>query len=492
MKNLINLLLLASVAFVSLLKAQTVQTFTSAGTQDQYVPVLFSFNNKPFSISRPMIHDNRDWLAYGIASINGIGYAWGSGNTMIKLENYTYGMKNSDHTGGVYSYIGKVLAEWAESGIIVYLRGGTTYNTDGIIKKNDGNYTATVGSQINLSAVPITEPNFNIPPGVYVSNWEINANTRSIDTTTTNTENIFSKNGNIGIGTSLPSTKLDVRGSISTPEIAFKNADGGDDSDAYRMRKVQSSSNNNWLELQLNDDVDESFRIYGNSCEGYNCAEYSGNLYHSFDTQGNVYHKGNVGIGTTNPQAKLDVSGVIQSSRANSEGGAINLYNPTKTGTNANTWSIYNMTGGYGNSLQFWSYSLDGSNSGAKLKISDNGDIAMYGKLEAREIKVTSTPTADFVFEDSYQLPKLESVEKHIKEKKHLPEIASASEMQKEGVNIGDFQIKLLQKIEELTLYSIEQNKLNKEQSKLLHQQIQINKTLEQRLQNLESNNQKN
>ncbi|MVW84341.1 hypothetical protein FCL51_17625, partial [Elizabethkingia anophelis] len=51
------------------------------------------------------------------------------------------------------------------------------------------------------------------------------------------------------------------------------------------------------------------------------------------------------------------------------------------------------------------------------------------------------------------------SVEKHIKEKKHLPEIASAAEMQKEGVNIGDFQIKLLQKIEELTLYSIEQNK---------------------------------
>ena len=64
--------------------------------------------------------------------------------------------------------------------------------------------------------------------------------------------------------------------------------------------------------------------------------------------------------------------------------------------------------------------------------------------------------------------------------------------MQKEGVNIGDFQIKLLQKIEELTLYSIEQNKLNKEQSELLHQQIQINKILEQRLQNLENNNQKN
>ena len=88
-----------------------------------------------------------------------------------------------------------------------------------------------------------------------------------------------------------------------------------------------------------------------------------------------------------------------------------------------------------------------------------NGNVSVSGKLEAKEIKVTTTPTADFVFEDSYQLPDLASVEKHIKEKKHLPEITSAAEMQKEGVNIGDFQIKLLQKIEELTLYSIEQNK---------------------------------
>ncbi|WP_260128728.1 hypothetical protein [Elizabethkingia anophelis] len=366
MKNLINLLLLVSIAFVSLLKAQTVQTFTSAGTQDQYVPVLFSFNNKPFSISRPGIHDNRDWLAYGTATINGIGYAWGSGNTMIKLENYTYGMKNSDHTGGVYSYIGKVLAEWAESGIIVYLRGGTTYNTDGIIKKNDGNYTATVGSQINLSAVPITEPNFNIPPGVYVSNWEINANTQSI-----NIDNLYSKNGNIGIGTKAPATNLEV-------------------------------------------------------------------------------------------------SGIIRASSSNDEGGSIDIYNSSKTGTNINTWRIYNMTGGYGNSLQFWAYSADQSIYGPRLKLGDNGDIAMYGKLEAKEIKVTTTPTADFVFEDSYQLPNLESVEKHIKENKHLPEIASAAEMQKDGVNIGYFQIKLLQKIEELTLYSIEQNKLIKEQQERL------------------------
>lgn len=65
--------------------------------------------------------------------------------------------------------------------------------------KNDGTYTATAGSQINLSAVPITEPNFNIPPGVYVSNWEINAHTQSM-----NINNLYSKNGNIGIGNNSP------------------------------------------------------------------------------------------------------------------------------------------------------------------------------------------------------------------------------------------------------------------------------------------------
>ncbi|WP_260440446.1 hypothetical protein [Elizabethkingia anophelis] len=403
MKNLINLLLLASVAFVSLLKAQTVQTFTSAGTQDQYVPVLFSFNNKPFSISRPMIHDNRDWLAYGTATINGIGYAWGSGNTMIKLENYTYGMKNSDYTGGVYSYIGKVLAEWTGSGIIVYLRGGTTYNTDGIIKKNDGNYTATVGSQINLSAVPITEPNFNIPPGVYVSNWEINANTQSI-----NIDNLYGKNGNIGIGTTNPQAKLDVMGMI--------------------MGSGEPAN------------IDPA--IYPNI------------------------------LNTLKNSGKLAI--------------AWNL-----SGGNGETDFIANRGGGSTGGFHFYDYTNEGQRK-KLLVLNSNGNALVEGKLEAKEIKVTTTPTADFVFEDSYQLPNLESVEKHIKEKKHLPEIASAAEMQKDGVNIGDFQIKLLQKIEELTLYSIEQNKLIKEQSKLLHQQIQINKTLEQRLQNLENNNQKN
>jgi hypothetical protein len=102
------------------------------------------------------------------------------------------------------------------------------------------------------------------------------------------------------------------------------------------------------------------------------------------------------------------------------------------------------------------------------MTISSIGNASLQGKLEAKEIKITLTPTADFVFDENYDLPKLEEIERHIKEKKHLPEIASAKVMEKEGVNVGQFQIKLLQKIEELTLYSIDQNKkINNSQSSL-------------------------
>ena len=109
-------------------------------------------------------------------------------------------------------------------------------------------------------------------------------------------------------------------------------------------------------------------------------------------------------------------------------------------------------------------------------KIQSN--LAVLGKIESTEIKVTTSPTADFVFEEDYNLPTLKSIEKHIKEKKHLPEIASAKEMKKNGINVGDFQIQLLQKIEELTLYTIAQEKeikeLKKEKAKNRKQQEEI------------------
>lgn len=108
------------------------------------------------------------------------------------------------------------------------------------------------------------------------------------------------------------------------------------------------------------------------------------------------------------------------------------------------------------NKRQGIGFALNGEH---KVKFKPNGNVRVLGKIESKELKITATPTADFVFEKDYNLPTLEFIEEHIKKNKHLPEIASAKTMQKNGVNIGDFQIQLLQKIEELTLYTIAQEK---------------------------------
>lgn len=88
----------------------------------------------------------------------------------------------------------------------------------------------------------------------------------------------------------------------------------------------------------------------------------------------------------------------------------------------------------------------------------DTYSLSVKGNVRADRVKVYTT-WADYVFEDSYKLPTLEEVEQHIKEKGHLLDIPSAREVEAKGIDLGDMNRLLLQKIEELTLYTIELNK---------------------------------
>jgi hypothetical protein len=210
-----------------------------------------------------------------------------------------------------------------------------------------------------------------------------------------------------------------------------------------------------------------------------------------------ILHNGNVGLGRTEPKEKLDVFGNILTGSGDSVIG-INAFAIRYVKGSLNNWGSLRSSS---SSYMSFGVKADGANVGwlsssgeaslAKtaitvgnegfsflsapsqqiaidspvsmneiMRITNNGNALLQGKLEAKELKVTLTPTADFVFEENYELPKLEEVAKHIKEKKHLPEIASAKVMEKEGVNVGEFQIKLLQKIEELTLYVIKQGNI--------------------------------
>jgi len=91
----------------------------------------------------------------------------------------------------------------------------------------------------------------------------------------------------------------------------------------------------------------------------------------------------------------------------------------------------------------------------------DGGKLQVRGLIRAQEIKVETTNWPDFVFAKNYQLPSLQTTEQHILANGHLPGIPSAAEVEKDGIALGEMNKKLLQKIEELTLYLIEMKKEN-------------------------------
>ncbi|WP_316810310.1 hypothetical protein [Pedobacter heparinus] len=116
-----------------------------------------------------------------------------------------------------------------------------------------------------------------------------------------------------------------------------------------------------------------------------------------------------------------------------------------------------------------------------------NSKLAVNGNIRAREIKVENTNWPDYVFAKDYQLPSLQETEQHIKKQGHLPGIPSAAEVKANGINLGEMDAKLLQKIEELTLHLIEKEAelklqkevLDKQQFQLKKQQEQINSIIQ-------------
>lgn len=98
------------------------------------------------------------------------------------------------------------------------------------------------------------------------------------------------------------------------------------------------------------------------------------------------------------------------------------------------------------------------------MKIFNNKTVKIDGKLFAKEIEVKTNVWADFVFKPDYKLMPLNELETFIKEYNHLPNIPTEAEVKTNGINVGEMNAKLLQKVEELTLYVIE---LKKENEKL-------------------------
>jgi len=179
-------------------------------------------------------------------------------------------------------------------------------------------------------------------------------------------------------------------------------------------------------------------------------------------------NQGRFGIGTSSPSAELEV-------KSNGNTDAEIHINATANGDQSiirfqdagqSTWGFLSNYPGTG-TFSLYNYMTNNNtmvfNSSNQVGIGTTSmgthKLAVEGSIGAREIKVEATGWSDFVFENDYKLRTLEEVEQHIKENGHLPEIPSEEEIIENGINLGEMDAKILQKVEELTLYVIDMNK---------------------------------
>ncbi len=209
----------------------------------------------------------------------------------------------------------------------------------------------------------------------------------------------------------------------------------------------------------------------------------------SFKANKYNFTKGNVGIGRTLPQYKLDIQGNVMLRNVDTvsswrksylywAGHSLIMGSPAGVyahnsidllpgGSNQGTlFSQLRMYTATGTNTQVEKIHLQTTescwfNNDGNLGIGTSNPqykLDVIGTIRAREILV-NTSGADYVFADNYNLLSLQQVNEYVQANKHLPDIPSAQKMQEKGMAVGEIQTLLLQKIEELTLYIIEQDK---------------------------------
>ena len=285
-----------------------------------------------------------------------------------------------------------------------------------------------------------------------------NYNGSSLDPITRMT--ILYSNGNVGIGTMTPDNKLQVNGGL-------------------KIGQGNTATERNTNVLYFGD---EDYVKIG---------EFDADNMLSFTASKYCFNTGNVGIHTTTATYPLDVNGKVfiravdvdpvsnwnncylywaahnlvmgtppgmfaHNSVDLKPGGSTDpqvlfsrLRMFTATATNVQTQKIelitegncwFNNTGNFGIGTSAPTHKLD-----------------VRGTIRANEVLVNIPSGADFVFENGYQLMPLDELSEYVQQNRHLPEVKSAAEMEQDGVTMGEMQIKLLQKVEELTLYILQQ-----------------------------------
>ena len=261
------------------------------------------------------------------------------------------------------------------------------------------------------------------------------------------------QNGNVGIGTAFPETKLHIHNTSSVNLLG----DG--------LRVSRPSSVNCY-----------GFLSYGGGASGEpGDTAYFGSVY-AGGTKGRIAFRisdgnssvdaavidpaGNVGIGMSNPATRFEVSGAMRSTdEAGLPTSGKGIEISYQTSSDRGRIIAYDRSAHIFKDLDFEAnnYIFQIGNVGIGTT-NPTEKLSVNGRIRAKEV-IVDTNWSDYVFAKNYKLAPLSEVEQHIKAEGHLPGVPSAQEVAEKGVSIGDMQSILLAKIEELTLHVIAQEK---------------------------------
>jgi hypothetical protein len=301
-------------------------------------------------------------------------------------------------------------------------------------------------------------------------------------TTVDKTAFVVKASNRVGVATNSPGTTLDVNG---TARFGLAT-DGGIQISRFTSGLTDVPGSTGGIQFTGPNNAHVVFDIKGNDNNDGFYVRVPSTLQASPTVDKTalvVKATGRIGFGTATPAGQLSIA----RSGSNSGSKTWNSVNQASIDFYADTQDSYNrymdisavgeVSGGNGGSNIRFITNPGNSNLGVeRMLIKSNGAVgigtsstgthklAVEGSIGSREVKVEATGWSDFVFNEDYKLNTLEEVEDYIQENNHLPEIPSEAEVLENGINLGEMDAKLLQKIEELTLYMIEMNKEMKSQ----------------------------
>jgi len=333
------------------------------------------------------------------------------------------------------------------------LAGNTgTYLTNNLYYNNGWKYHQNgAGSQIQIGQGTIAF--------TYASTNAGGSNT----TASPNYSMYINESGNVGIGTTSQSGRLDIQNPTTTIDRAMQlSQTGARTSSSYGTILDNTSTSSTSSIDKYGVWITSSGTWNGSSAKNYGLrVTVSGGT----NNYAGIFEGGNVGIGIATPQAKLHVHDGTDMNTWLRNGGSTLGFQIISVKDDNSTYQNLSLDGG-----KLLLNTQTGGNVGIGTT-SPSEKLSVNGNISTKKLIVTQTGWGDYVFNKDYKLRSLSSLEAFISQNKHLPEVPTAKEVEATGISVGDNQALLLKKIEELTLYAIEQqkqiNKLTKEMKQL-------------------------